>query len=356
MQPADAVDLFVETALAPERWPDALESISRLLGADGASMVLGATAETSVSASHSIEPFLHDYFHSDIPDSREDRVRPRLSDGFLTDLHTYTAAELAQDPYYQEFLAPRGYAFHAVALLAQTPEHLVLSLKRRERRGHYVGADLAALERVLPYLRASAGAAAAAWRAAFKSQLSAFESIGLGAILLDRRGRVIDVNAMVPTGDGIDIRKGELSAALAQDADALTRAAGLAARCERPSECAPLPAIAIHRPSGKAPLVADVLPIAGAKRNLLAPAAAIVLLRDPARRPDVPEELLRTLFELTPREAMLASQLASGATLDEAARVLRISREHARQRLKAIFKKTQTSRQAELAALLARLR
>ena len=65
---------------------------------------------------------------------------------------------------------------------------------------------------------------------------------------------------------------------------------------------------------------------------------------------------LRAIFGLTAREAELAAQLAVGTPLDLAAEGLRISRAHARQRLKVIFQKTDTHRQGELVALLAQLR
>ena len=65
--------------------------------------------------------------------------------------------------------------------------------------------------------------------------------------------------------------------------------------------------------------------------------------------------MLVQLFGLTPAEALLASELARGFSLDEAARHLGISRNTARVHLQAIFTKTRTTRQAELLQLCARL-
>ena len=64
----------------------------------------------------------------------------------------------------------------------------------------------------------------------------------------------------------------------------------------------------------------------------------------------------RLTFQLTAAEARLASSLAAGEGIGAASARLAISRETARTQLRAIFAKTGTRRQAELTALLSRLR
>lgn len=61
------------------------------------------------------------------------------------------------------------------------------------------------------------------------------------------------------------------------------------------------------------------------------------------------------LFGLTPSERLLCERLLDGDSLSEAADGLIIERETARTRLKSIFDKTSTSRQAELILLLTRI-
>ncbi|WP_137935229.1 helix-turn-helix transcriptional regulator [Mesorhizobium comanense] len=64
---------------------------------------------------------------------------------------------------------------------------------------------------------------------------------------------------------------------------------------------------------------------------------------------------LTTAFGLTPAEQRLCEALLLGHSTKEAADMLGIASETARQRLKAIFQKTDTRRQSELIALLGRL-
>ncbi len=355
MRVAQAVDRFVEAALAPDLWPEALDAVSRALGAEGATLVLGRTSTTSLMVSRSIAPIVAEYFTGrTAPDPREDRVMPRLQDGFLTDLDSFTAEEIARDPFYQEFLRPHGFGFHAVATLAAAPEPLVLSLKRPLSGGQYDGGDLAGLQAALPHLRGAARVAVSAWRASFAGRLDAFARIGVGAALLDRRGRVVETNEAVPLGDGLSVLARELVAGLASDRAALNQM--IAAALRPPGEGPPPGPVAIRRPSGRRPIVAEALPVAGAMRSLLAPGVVIVLLRDLARETVPAAETLRRLFRLTPREAALASHLAAGRSLQEAALAIGISEAHARQRLKSVFAKTETVRQGDLIALLARLR
>jgi DNA-binding CsgD family transcriptional regulator len=69
-------------------------------------------------------------------------------------------------------------------------------------------------------------------------------------------------------------------------------------------------------------------------------------------RPGLKPSLLAKLFGLTSAEAKLASLIAEGISVEKAAEALEISRETARNQLKAVFAKTATHRQSELVALL----
>lgn len=66
------------------------------------------------------------------------------------------------------------------------------------------------------------------------------------------------------------------------------------------------------------------------------------------------EHELKSAFNLTASEILLTFRLFAGETLREAAQTLGISYETARTKLKFIFQKTRTRRQAELILLLAR--
>jgi DNA-binding CsgD family transcriptional regulator len=99
-------------------------------------------------------------------------------------------------------------------------------------------------------------------------------------------------------------------------------------------------------------LLVEAMPVTAFGSDLFGSGRAILLLTD-LRSPLRPEATqFCAAFGLTVAEA----KLASGVGIEAAASSLGVSRETARSQLKAVFAKTNTRRQAELAGLLARFR
>jgi DNA-binding CsgD family transcriptional regulator len=61
---------------------------------------------------------------------------------------------------------------------------------------------------------------------------------------------------------------------------------------------------------------------------------------------------LERLFHLTPAEARLASFLANGVSVEDAAAQLGVTRNTVRTQLQAVFAKTRTNRQGDLIRLI----
>jgi DNA-binding CsgD family transcriptional regulator len=345
-----AIDGFYAAAIFPERWPKALDALAGSLASDGASLVLTPTRPDSVAGSTSIQPLLPIHFHLDFPDPREVRVSPTLTQGFMADHAYFSTQEIDHDPYYQEFLVPSGFGWNAAAAL---DERLLISLKRGVRRGHYDQPDLTALDKVLPALRSASRTATMTWDSHFCGELRAFELIGRGALLLDLQSRVLNLNACVHLGDGLDISKGSLRAMHSVDRQKLTLALAQTIAAAR-SGVASATMCVVRRPSGSLPWVVDAIACRDAMLSLHSRASVLVLITD-LERPSLKNRIrLQEIFGLTMTEAKLAEELARGHSLQEAAARLAITVGHARQRLKGIFHKTGVSRQAELVALLGR--
>ena len=85
------------------------------------------------------------------------------------------------------------------------------------------------------------------------------------------------------------------------------------------------------------------------------PPLTLVILLDLNDAPEPSSAVLQKMFGLTAAETSLAIQLTRGGSLAEIARAQGISITTARTQLSSIFAKTNTSRQAELVALLARI-
>ena len=351
-----AIDTFFAGATAPATWPAALEIIARDLGADGATLTNGTAIPSRVSTSVGIVPIVEEYFALAANfDSREDRVNPTPDEGFLGDFDVYAPHEIERDPFYLEFLRPRGFGWHAAAALTGGPSPLVLSLKRRFSRGPFQRSELDRISMVLPYLQAAAHAAQLALEFRSQDHLDTLAAAGLGGLLLSRDGLVLAHNAMVGFGDGLSLVEGHLRAGYPSEQSALDRAVAIAISPSPPSELPkPMPAV-LHRPSGAKPLIVRIARLFDLETNPVAQARALVSVLDTATAPIPAHHLLRELFALTPKEAELAMALGRGMTLGHAADLSHITLTHARQRLKIVFQKTETARQSELVTLMLRL-
>ena len=82
--------------------------------------------------------------------------------------------------------------------------------------------------------------------------------------------------------------------------------------------------------------------------------AAVVFISDPDEPAELPGDLLRRCYGLSPAESQLALMLIPGLSLKEAAARLHIALNTAKTQLKSIFTKTRVKRPGELISLLLR--
>src|SRR5918911_3318085 len=180
-----------------------------------------------------------------------------------------------------------------------------------------------------------------------------FERLGCGCILIDANGRVLRLNeyASRSLGKGLSITQQRLHATHSGSYAILQRLITAMLAADPCFEVAP-GSVAIPRDEGY-PLILRVAPVIGSDHSDAA--KAVITLVDLEACPELPDELLRTAFGLTPAEARLAQRIACGDSLEEIAERHQVSLGTVRGQLKTVFQKTRTNRQAQLASLLARL-
>jgi DNA-binding CsgD family transcriptional regulator len=188
------------------------------------------------------------------------------------------------------------------------------------------------------------------------AMIDLLDALDFGAALLDRSGVVVHANrnARSVFGSGLDVVAGRL---VARDPAANADLQGLVGRAAA-SQFSPGAARPVTIPrAGTRPLVVEAVPVApGLIDDPFHMLRSILLITDLDQSPAFRTARLRDVFRLTNAEAKLAARLAGGEDLDAAAAALGVTRQTARSQLKSIFGKTDTHRQAELVALLARLR
>ena len=193
--------------------------------------------------------------------------------------------------------------------------------------------------------------------AAADGVLEGFSLLGRAAMLLDGSGMVTRMNAeaeiLYPAA--LVLRGGRLFARCGSAERSLRTLIASAMLPVVPHDCPACVTVRLPRPNGAHPLLARAMPCSEATMNRSRNAAAVFLLIDPNRHNGADPALLQTAFGLTRAEARMASILANGTDLSEAANQLRISKLTTRSHLRSIFAKTGTCRQGELVALLSRV-
>lgn len=185
--------------------------------------------------------------------------------------------------------------------------------------------------------------------------LNALDLVRQPALALDWIGYVVHTNASANTLFGDDIRVNDGRLAL-RDRAATVMVAGLLDQVRALPETADLGAAPIIvRRSGRPHVLIRVLPIRVAACGAFLGAFVLLVLTDLRTKSGPDPVIIGRAFGLTRAEARLASLVAGGMAPDAAARTLGVSRGTTRAQLKAVFAKTETHRQNELAALLLRL-
>jgi DNA-binding CsgD family transcriptional regulator/PAS domain-containing protein len=350
---------FAPAAFDPAQWMPALDRLTDAVGATGVVLIpfnvedrpLGSVA--TEGAGEVVHRWAKEGWYAH--DLRARTIPKLLSTGIAVDQDTITEEEMRRSPYYNELIGPCGLQWWAGVAFSAGDAKWCMSIQRSAAQGPFTPAEQGQLAVLRGPLTTVATIARELGFAQAHGMADAFDTTGTAAFLIDRQGRVIRANraAEAMLGEGLNIRARRLRADDCDTSNSIDRLIHQAV-ASFGNGSSVTPPLAVLR-SGRRPLVAYALPLAGVIRDLLSPARAMVVVRDLDARPRPSETLLRSCFDLAAAEARLAARLASGDALDHVADEIGIALETARNQLKAIFAKTDTHRQAELVAVLARL-
>jgi DNA-binding CsgD family transcriptional regulator len=361
------LERIYDAALEPKAWVAFVQAFEETLG--GARVVLGlphpSPGDPGELVAPSLDPrfvaaFQTRYFDLD-PWSPRNRVQPVGT--FELGRRAISDACLRETPFYREWMEPQGFRLPEPVVrgvIERDEQHgvAVLTIFRPDGARRMGSAVRHIGEFLVPHLRR---AVQIHFR---KTQLeserraltAALDRLTLGLILVDGRGHVCATNRaadrILAQRDGLALDREGLRAANPEQTAQLRELLVQSAQATGPERLRGA-GLLLTRGTGRRPLQASVarLPAPGAalggERFMVA-----LFVNDPEEGMQAPRELLQSLFGLTPAEAALASLLAGGQSLEEAARELGITRGTARQRLGQIFAKTATCRQASLVRML----
>ncbi len=348
-----------EAASEPELWSVFLKRYTEAVSAEFSVLQihdLGQHISTVISGFGLSVPFTQSYneYYSKLNLWRE-RGRAFLSPGRINLTEELCPrAVLERSEFYNEYMRHIGDCGLGMVVSREGTRVHNLSAQRRKRQFGEPEREIARF--LLPHL-------SRAWTVHQRLDLlsageSVLDTLPLGVVFLAAGGAATYWNRaaeeMFRANDGLSLRQGVLSA-LDRWAEAQLRKAidDAFSPCQMPGQAV----VSVPRPSQHreyrivaAPLRTRFPQFVGTPIPL-----AVALITDPERQRPAGVHLLTQMYKLTPREAALASKLSEGKSVKQAAQELSISYETARAHLRHIFSKTETSRQAELLLLIARL-
>lgn len=345
----DVTEAIYEAALLPELWPDALDLVrgrtrsvlGLMIGADAANAVTSITSPGG-------ERIIEDYNALNLF-SRSQRLPRAIAaqcHNFVRDSDLFTPEERLADPTYTEFFFPRGMG-HGTATIIRFPGDytVVFDFERLLSEGPFSDDTVAYLDGLRPHF----GRAATLWHRMelrrARDRVDVLNAIGIAAMALDARGRCLAMNtameAFVPT---VVMDRARGAGFADPEADRRWQAALSAGRD-----------IALSLPVRREPfpIVAHRVPVVRRAQDLLSLTAALLIVMPVTTASTaLPADVIQILFDLTPAEAKVAYALGGGASVADIARQQTLSEETIRTQVKAIMRKTGTSRQRDLITLV----
>jgi DNA-binding CsgD family transcriptional regulator len=234
-----------------------------------------------------------------------------------------------------------------------------LTIHRTRSQGDYSTDAIRRFEFLLPHLEraVSIGFKLGTLGAHQQMSFEVLNSNPLAIVVLDEAARLVFANdaaqRLARAEEGLTIASAGLSLQHPAQNQKLQKLIGDALSPQNLGNRNSTGVMTAPRRSGKRPFSILVSPLQRAQFLLAKSRPAVcVVISDPERKTMLPDVMLRSLYGLTQTESRLASYLANGVPLRTAAADLRITYKTARTHLASIFRKTATSRQAELVTLL----
>lgn len=359
----ELVDRIYEAAFVPEKWSAVLTMASGLSdSASGSIIVLSDTAPVRGKLSFAASD------HNEALES----VR-RIFDEFVTGSHWRFPGVLrmyslqpARFVHVEAFMTPEeierdtqrlrlralGIGAHLCTAVPMPSGELVTYVFQRwKKAGDYGRDEVEGLDRLRPHLARAGLVAARLGLERAHTTVSALQAMGLPAAVLTSAGRALAVNALMEAMPSI-FRPAALGRMAIADAKAnrLFQEAVASARREIEPAARSIP---VPMKGEQPALIVHLLPLRRSAADIFSGADTLVVATAVSASAAVPSpSILSGLFDLTPAEAKLAAALAGGLSLEQAAAESGIQITTARTHLDRIFRKTGTSRQGQLVALL----
>ena len=349
----DLVELIYEAAFVPERWNLVLQKASELSHAASAQVFFfSENAPPRGTTLDNLRTLFDKFISGDMwkfCDSVQKMCAVKPA-SFVNVDDFMTPEEIERDPA-RIMLREFGIGAHLCSAIAMpTGELATFVFQKWMKDGNFEQGKIERLDALRPHLARASLVSGRLRVERAEAATSALELMGLPAAVFSAAGRVMSTNSYLERMDAalLPVAHGGLAIA---DRDANRLFQDAVARMQHNDTTVgsiPVPAI-----GGNAAFVLHLLPLRRAAHDIFGSADTLVLATPITPSALVPSaSLLNALFDLTPTEARMATDLASGLTLTDAAARRGVTVKSARTYLERIFRKTGTRQQSQLVAML----
>lgn len=351
------VEAIYDAALDEERWTGVIPQIANITGGFAGALVRWDTAAGALPVMHHVgfadEIFTEYANHYVALDPRTEVFFQRRDIEIYSDEMLVSREVKKNHPYFHWQRSTGHHHAYGARLFHGDGFESTLVLTRSEKQGEATAADINRLGLLLLHLRRSV---TLGQKLGERFSSLALDALPFGIVVVDEKNQVAFVNSaaarIAAAGDGVKIASGALTLWRDEDDAALGRVVhqyrkGLYADIAKERK-----RLIASRPSGRRPFVLTVAPISNRVLSLAPSLAVMICITDPYETVHLQSRSLAEIFGLSPAEAEVALALATRGSLQLAARQCRITEGSARQYMKRIFSKTNTSGQVELIALI----
>lgn len=354
------IEAIYAAGLDAELWPQALASITQLVGGVGATMeIVDRRSFAHLEFFSFGVPLPGEIAYLDHYASMNPRIPealPRKAGDTTWDYRILDENGIDRSEFYAEFLAPMDmrYAIAGILKTAAT-EFGAFAVQRSARQGHVDRAEIATMERLSPHVSQAMDMTRRlrAEGRASQSLEHALDWLADGVALLRPDGSIAYANeafqAIARANDGIRTRKGLIEFAVAGVQSRFSAAVAAVQRLRSGDPQNVATDFPVPRRSDNPPYVISVLPLpANRERRSQTSATVLVLVRDSLNRSTAAIRVLREVFGLTAAEAGVAQALQTGARLDDYAREHAVTINTVYTHLRRVKEKMGSNRMAEL--------
>jgi DNA-binding CsgD family transcriptional regulator len=361
---ATTIGLVYEAAYDPSHWPDVLRAIGEFFGSSRSCICCfdarpGATRVRD-SVGSSPDPELETFAFQATTESTLIVGMDKWTAG-----QVYRRREILNEDHFRncdfwhDWLKPRQMDEAVVSNLAISGSTLwTLDVSRMAKFGEFQRPELELLRKMTPHIARAGQIGEALQQTVLTKSVQA--SMSLGMLVVDPELRSLDINECAETllsrsKGRIGLSRGKVC--VREPLHAHRLAEMVVDACSTPMGSVPAVGGMMLLPGqlpGESGLLVSVAPLAASQRfGLRAKQCATIMIRELGGKPmEGLEKTLCSLFDLSPAEARLASAIAAGKSLNQAAFAAGITVSSARTYLARIFAKTGARQQSQLVILL----